>query len=76
MAALREIRRYQRSTEPLIPKAPFSRLVREVMNEIKPNEGMRIQRLALEALQEAAETTLVTEFECKFFLIIMIFILI
>ena len=30
MGALREIRKYQKSTNLLIPKLPFSRLVREV----------------------------------------------
>jgi histone H3 len=72
--ALRDIRRYQRSHELLIPKAPFARVVREIMNEIGE---FRIQSLALEALQEAVEGVLVTEFECMIpFYIILIFILI
>ena len=33
--ALREIRRYQKSTELLIRKAPFLRLVREVAQDFK-----------------------------------------
>jgi hypothetical protein len=32
VAALKEIRKYQKSTEPLIRKLPFSRLVRELSN--------------------------------------------
>ena len=40
-SALRQIRQYQRSTELLIQKAPFSRLVREVMESVQP--GLRIQ---------------------------------
>ena len=33
--ALREIRRYQKSTELLIRKLPFQRLVREIAQEFK-----------------------------------------
>ena len=32
--ALREIRKYQKSTELLIPKLPFQRLIRELVNEV------------------------------------------
>lgn len=59
--ALREIRKYQKKVDLLIPKAPFSRLVREIMHEIDPE--LRLQKLALEALQEAAEAYLVKELE-------------
>ena len=34
MGALREIRKYQKSTDLLIPKLPFSRLVREVCHNV------------------------------------------
>jgi histone H3/H4 len=61
--ALREIRRYQKSTELLIPKLPFSRLVREITQEI--SVSLRFQSGAMEALQEAAEAYLVNEFERK-----------
>jgi histone H3/H4 len=64
--ALREIRRYQKSTDLLIPKIPFGRLVREVTQEVKPpgkGEDYRFQSTAIEALQEAAETYLVSLFE-------------
>ena len=44
--ALREIRRYQSSTELLIKKAPFQRLVREVMEEFK--KDLRITATALD----------------------------
>ncbi|KRX49496.1 histone H3, embryonic, partial [Trichinella sp. T9] len=50
--ALREIRRYQKSTELLISKLPFQRLVRE-----------RFQSSAFFALQEAAEAYLVSLIE-------------
>jgi histone H3 len=74
--ALQEIKRYQKSTELLIPKAPFTRLVKEIMADVGAHD-FRIQATALEALQESAEALLVAEFESKLFvLIILIFILI
>lgn len=60
-AALRDIRRYQKSTDLLIRKLPFQRLVREVMQEYRTN--LRIQGSALLALQEASEAYLVSLFE-------------
>lgn len=64
--ALREIRRYQRSTDLLIRKLPFARLVREITQTYNstPAEGeKRWQVEALAALQEAAESYLVHLFE-------------
>jgi histone H3 len=59
--ALKEIQRFQKSTELLIPKLPFQRLVREIMQEFKSD--FRFQAVALGALQEAAEAFLVALFE-------------
>ena len=59
--ALREIRRYQKSTELLIRKLPFQRLVREIAQDFKTD--LRFQGAALMALQEAAEAYLVGLFE-------------
>ena len=59
--ALREIRKYQRSTDLLIRKLPFQRLVREIAHDI--NEHLRFKSAALLALQEAAEAYLVGLFE-------------
>ena len=59
--ALREIRRYQKSTELLIRKLPFQRLVREVAQEYKSD--LRFQSSAVLALQEASESYLVGLFE-------------
>ena len=50
--ALREIRRYQKSTELLIRRQPFQRLVREVASDFKSD--LRFQASAVMALQEAA----------------------
>ena len=64
-SALREIRKYQRSTDLLIPALPFSRLVKEVASSVMGNQGehLRFQSLALKALQEASEAFLVGLFE-------------
>jgi len=59
--ALREIRRYQKTTELLIRKLPFQRLVREIAQEYK--HDLRFQGTAIMALQEAAEAYLVGLFE-------------
>ena len=59
--ALREIRRYQKTTELLIRKLPFSRLVREIAQDFKTD--LRFQPQAIGALQEAAEAYLVGLFE-------------
>lgn len=59
--ALREIRRYQKSTDLLIRKLPFQRLVREVAQGFK--NDLRFQGSAILALQEASESYLVSLFE-------------
>ena len=59
--ALREIRRYQRSTELLIGKLPFRRLVQEIAQDFKID--LRFQEAALMALQEGAQAYLVGLFE-------------
>ena len=55
--ALREIRRYQKSTELLIHKLPFQRLVREILQGY--SVGYRVTLAMMMALQEAAEAYLV-----------------
>ena len=56
--ALQEIHRYQKSTELLIRKLLFQRLVREIAQDLcKMN--MRFQSGAIMALQEASEAYLV-----------------
>ena len=56
--ALREIRKYQRSVDLLLKKLPFSRLVREITNNVAP-EPFRWTAEALLALQDATEDFLV-----------------
>lgn len=59
--ALREIRKYQKSTELLLRKLPFQRLVRDIASDYKSD--LRFQATAVLALQEAAESYLVGVFE-------------
>ena len=71
MVALREIRRYQRSTENLIKRTPFQKLIREISQEYRicpdgpgtPSVQVRFQSTAIAALQEAAENYIVGLFE-------------
>jgi histone H3 len=55
--ALREIRRYQKSTDLLIRRLPFQRLVREITQGFK--EELRFKSSAILATQEASEAYLV-----------------
>ena len=62
--ALREIRRYQKSTELLIRKLPFQRLVREIAQDFKTD--LRFQSAAIGALQVIFFILLLSsEFFCK-----------
>ena len=71
MVALREIRQYQRSTENLIKKTPFQKLIREISQEYRicpdgpgtPSVQVHFQSTAIAALQEAAENFIVGFFE-------------
>ena len=61
--ALREIRRYQKSTDLLIRKAPFLRLYREIMIVDLKKTDFRVRAESALALQEATEAYLVGLFE-------------
>ena len=71
MVVLREIRRYQRSTQNLIKQMPFQKLIREISQEYRicpdgpgtPSVQVRFQSTAIAALQEAAENYIVGLFE-------------
>lgn len=56
--ALREIRKYQKTTHLIISKSPFQRLVREIARDYIGNDW-RFQSTALLALQEASEAYLI-----------------
>lgn len=59
--ALREIRKYQRSTALLIQRTPFQRLIKSISYEF--NSSLRFTTSSLQAIQEAAEYYLVGLFE-------------
>jgi len=61
--ALREIRRFQKSTELLVRKAPFGRLVREIAQDHSNIlQNARFQASAVLASQEATEAYATTLF--------------
>ena len=59
--ALCEIRKFQKSTDLLIRKLPFQRVVREICQGM--GKDLRFQSTAMLALQEAAEAYLINVFE-------------
>ena len=59
--ALKEIRRYQRSTECLIRRRPFQKLVAAIASSFR--EDHRFQAAAIGALREASEAYIVGLFE-------------
>ena len=61
IVALREIRRYKKSTELVINRLPFLRLVREIAENF--NSSIRFTSSSILALQEASEAYLVGLFE-------------
>ena len=61
--ALLEIRKYQKTTSLLIPRLLFSRVIREICEQVVPRASLRFQSAAILASQEAAEANLVTLFE-------------
>ena len=71
LLALHEIHRYQQSTESLIRRTPFNKLIKEISQEYRiypdgpgtPSVQVCFQSTALAALQEAAENYLVGLFE-------------
>lgn len=65
---LREIRKYQKSTELLIAKGPFQRIVKEIARS--SNGDIRFSSQGLLALQEATETYLTSVFEDAYLLAI------
>ena len=71
MVVLREIRRYPKSTECLIKRSPFQKLIREISQEYRVcpqgpgtlSIQVRFKSTAIAALQEAAENLNVGLFE-------------
>ena len=57
MQALKEIQKYQKGADLLIRRVPFQRLVNEIVQ--RQGEGLKLQSLAVLALQEAGEAFIV-----------------
>ena len=55
--ALREIKKYQRTTENLIQRLPFKKLVKEILQDYQ--DGFLVSKEAVSCLQESAEMFLV-----------------
>ena len=61
--ALCEFHCFQKTTELLIRKAPFQRVVREITQKMFPKQDLHFQSLAVLALHEASEAYMVGMFE-------------
>lgn len=61
--ALRQIRKYQKSTDLLLRKQPFQRVVKKIVKDLYPDKDYRWQSNAILALQEACESYIVGLFE-------------
>lgn len=61
MLALRQVRYYQSTTDPLIPVRPFRRLIRQLALQYKTN--IQIEHVAADMLQAATEDYLIRLFE-------------
>ncbi len=62
MVARREIHKFQKTTHLLIRKAPFQRLVQEIVHNMSRKSDLQMQSTALLALQEAADYFIIDVF--------------
>jgi histone H3/H4 len=60
--AARDKKKYQNSSDTLIPRASFKRLVKDVMQNISSQEHFRMKESAVDALQCAAESYITSLF--------------
>lgn len=60
---MQEIRRLQNSTDLLVPRLPFARLIRQITLELAPKSDLRFTPESLLTLQTAAEYYLTALFE-------------
>lgn len=58
--AMNEIMKLQRTTNLLIPRLPFQRVIREILQQ--NGTDLRVQSLAIDALRESSEMYLVQMF--------------
>jgi histone H3 len=62
MVAAREICKFQKTTDLLIRKAPFQRVVQEIVQQVSRKSDLQMQSTALLALLEAAKYFMVDVF--------------
>lgn len=58
--ALLEIKKYQRSDKPVVPRAPLKRLCLEILHELYPD--FRMSSVAVDALRDIAESEITKDF--------------
>ena len=63
--ALREIKKYQKSSDLLIFRISFQRVVRKISHDITINQNFRFQVSALKALQKITKTFMIMIFKRK-----------
>ncbi len=66
MKTLREIRRLQRSTDLIISRLSFAKVVRDVLYDIFFNDTYQIKSKILKALQKTTKSMITTKFQSKF----------
>lgn len=54
--AISEIRKYQRTTDLVLNKVPFQRLVKQIVNDMYAESGYRMQSAAIGAIQVVSNT--------------------
>jgi len=59
--ALREIQTLQRSTKPILPRAPIQRIVSEVLQDV--NVNLRVSAAAVDAIREMSDAMLTKNFK-------------
>jgi histone H3 len=62
MVALREIRKFQKTTDLLIRKAPFLHFVREIIEQVSRKSDLQMQSTAVLVLQEATKYFMIDVF--------------
>lgn len=65
LESTRKVKKFQRTVNLIFPRAAVKRIVREIVDDVGPEEGLRINADAFTALQEAAERHVTTVFNAS-----------
>ena len=63
LESTRKVKKSQKTVYLIFPRAAVRRIVREIVDEVGPEEGLNIKKVAFTALQEAAEKYLTIVFD-------------